>query len=658
MKKMIGLLWVSLSAAQEASVLRFNIPPGTEQWHLRGQRQQLCASGTGTADDVVIQKIGYDEDLELHLVSGGVTTTVKRWKARPRRSPLPKVNTAASIYQLPIRTFFARDEQRAARGRFTDLDNDVLDRLKELNIDYIWLTGVLEQAHPRSVDPDVVKGDAGSYYAVRDMWDVSNELGTLGEFDALIQRAHEKGLRVLVDLVMNHTARHHVTDVTCKADLNFGVGDDVQRAFDIKNNYLYLPSQRFEPPFGEYDIDLGRDGIQDEMPARVTGNDVLSPRPSVNDWYETAKLNYGHDLFSRRVVTQPRPKTWTQMLDVSRYWLARGVDGFRIDFAHVVPMEFWRWYLPRIKEEFPNAFLVAEAYENGGDLQYKHENLLAAGMDSIFHSELYWPLYNVARHGESIERANPFRLPMMREEIVTKAWNMTHYLENHDEVRVASKPFAPRLASRSHRAQLGLALSAYAALLPGHFLLQGGQEVGEDASVFGPFAGDNGKTSIFDYVYQKWVRDWLDGRESEWRSRYAQLMQWRQHPVFQKAHSGTEYYDLLAANQDQAQRHHVGAYIRRKDDEAFLVVTNAHPTDAVNVVLHLTNENGSDRFALLSALGIDPQKTYTFANVFGESSQSTFAGETLWRASGVPSGIYFPNFPARTTRVFAVKEQR
>lgn len=255
--------------------------------------------------------------------------------------------------------------QQNGSGKFNDYTYELLSDIKSLGVNAIWYTGVLEMATKTDFsaygiekdNPHVVKGEAGSPYAIKDYYDVDPALAVnvdkrLEEYDALVKRTHKAGMKVLMDFVPNHTARRYRSDAAPEGVTPFGADDDTTLRFSPANDYYYITNQQFEP-----DFDISSDPAYVEFPAKVTGNDCFSAFPGRNDWYETVKLNYGRDYESGQTHFWPVPRLWGKMLHILRYWLARGVDGFRCDMVHMVPVEFWHWAIAAVKKDFPDAIL-------------------------------------------------------------------------------------------------------------------------------------------------------------------------------------------------------------------------------------------------------------------------------------------------------------
>lgn len=661
-----------------------SLKPG--RWELIDDQGNVCASGRSNPglNNLKLPKVASNVDVTLRIQNVDGTSVVpdRRIPGVKRKSDLPKRDGAARIYQVPVRSYFAKDYGEANTGKLREFTSQRLAEIKGLGVDYLWVTGVLEHSSRAQTDPDVVKGDAGSYYAIHDNWDVSSQIGSLEDFEQFIERAHANGLRVIIDYVANHTARTHRTDIGCKQHIDFGVSDQTTYFFSPSNNYYYMANSSFTPPpqngadgaDGVYDTDVFTPGIQLERPARVTGNDIMSPNPEIYDWFETAKLNYGFDISNRTAHYDPMPRTWQQMLDVATYWVEKGVDGFRVDFAHAVPVEFWRYFASELKSIQPNVFLLAEAYETDHRMMipgFSYFAMLEAGFDSVYDSELYWALHNQANRPDNMRNAIPQRSPGMRQQMLDRGYLVTRYMENHDEQRVASRHFAQWIGNRHDRSMLGLAYTAYLGLMPGHLMLHGGQELQEDASVFGPYAGDNGRTSIFDFIYQSQTRDWLYGSRQRWmnefRNRYRDLLHLKELPAFAARHSVNEpsFVDLDGANWYKGQSKNVVSYLRFAEGKAYLVVVNADPFQGHQATIHFTDRMDQDALGALSAIGVEhSERRYVFREIFSRPGWTPsdpnilgngIPGWVLFKSGNVPSGLFLGVIPPATTYVFKIE---
>jgi len=512
-----------------------------------------------------------------------------------------------TIYQLFVRHFGnlkttgreGGNIERNGCGKFADITDKALLEIKKLGFTHVWLTGVLEHAsgtaYPsRPADnAKILKGLAGSPYAVRDYFDVSPDLALnvetrIDEFKYLVERCHGAGLRVLIDFIPNHVARSYESDV--RPYQSFGKDDDVKEFCNVNNNFYYLEgNQPLELPGGIYNA---------EKHPRVTGNNAVTHTPSNDDWYETVKLNYGYDftknggekLFSGDQI----PKTWNMMDSILAYWQELGVDGFRCDMAHMVPMEFWKWVVHKARDRFAHVYFLAEAY--AGDpmkVTAKTGNvlkeLLEAGFDEIYDSHSYDLVKGLYESGKW---ANDLDDLLWDSERLHK---MTRYAENHDEARIASPQHWG-----GHGAKIGMAVCGFLfGIGSGGCLFYNGQEVGETAEGAKGYSGDDGKTSIFDYIALPELQKWVNGHtydgndlseeQDELRDWYGRWINVLQAPAFSKG----ETYGLNSFNKDNknygrfdgenVSGHWLYSFLRydKKSDEAYLVMINFHPTETM-----------------------------------------------------------------------------
>lgn len=388
-------------------------------------------------------------------------------------------------------------------GKLNDFTPEVLKRISDFGFTHIWYTGVLEHATQTDYTtygiakdhPAVVKGKAGSPYAIKDYYDICPDLASapekrMKEFEALVRRTHKAGLKMLIDFVPNHVARSYHSDANPARVKDLGENDDMAKGFSPQNNFYYLPGQMFSTE--NFEEDRAANVPYREYPAKVTGNNCFSPRPGRNDWYETVKLNYGVDFYAGGTTHfDPVPDTWDKMTAILLFWAKKGVDGFRCDMAEMVPAEFWAYAIAKVKEKYPKLIFVAEVYNPA-----EYRRYLQSGFDYLYDKVgLYDTLRAVVR-GEASASC------------ITGQWqcvddirtHMLYFLENHDEQRIASDFFA----GSGEKARPALAVSAFMGTNP--LMIYAGQELGERGMDAEGFSGRDGRTTIFDY----WHVDTLD----------------------------------------------------------------------------------------------------------------------------------------------------
>ncbi|MCX2482418.1 alpha-amylase family protein [Pedobacter sp. MR2016-24] len=437
---------------------------------------------------------------------------------------LAQENKKIMVYQLLPRLFGNQHQQNIpwgtieqnGSGKFADINGPALDGIKELGTTHVWFTGVIAHATLTSYNDtdlaannaNVVKGRAGSPYAVRDYYDVDPDLAVevknrMGEFEELIRRTHAKGLKVIIDFVPNHVARQYRSYAKPAGVKDFGEGDDVHVAFSAANDFYYVPGKDLVVPSlkAEQHSPLGELQQQKyvESPAKATGNNVFSEKPGIDDWYETVKLNYGVD-YENHIAQHfnPTPEVWTKMRDILVYWTDKGVDGFRCDMAEMVPLAFWGWVIPEVKKVKPGLIFIGEAYDPS-----TYKSYLTTGQFDYLYDKvgLYDGLKKLIRSEEHAD-VNDIR-KVWQVESAGFGDQMLRFLENHDEERIASNGFAGR-------AELALpAMVVSATLSGGPVMTYFGQEVGEPARGAEGFGGEDNRTTIFDYwgvpEHQKWM---------------------------------------------------------------------------------------------------------------------------------------------------------
>lgn len=473
-------------------------------------------------------------------------------------------------------------------GKFDDFTSDVLIQLADEGYTHIWYTGVIEHGvltDYRSVsipldDADVIKGRAGSPYAIKDYYDVNPDLANdienrMSEFESLLERSHHAGLKVLIDFVPNHVARSYHSDKNPGNFPDFGADDDQTRHFDPNNNFYYFPNEAFQVPAGYQSLGENefptKDGFFDENPAKATGNDVFSSTPSINDWFETIKLNYGVDyLDQRKTYFDPIPNTWLKMKDILLYWAAKGVDGFRCDMAEMVPVEFWQWVIREVKSLHPEITFTAEIYVPDNYRDY----IFTGGFDYLYDKvELYDTLKHIIQGHATTD--NLTQVWQQQEGISD---HMLRFLENHDEQRIASPDFAGDMKK-------GIPMMAATAFMhKGPIMMYFGQEVGEPGEGFAGFSSDDGRTTIFDYwgvpEHQKWMnRGKFDGAllsesQKELKKRYKYILVAAN--LFESLREGA-FFDLHYFNRSekyQGYSNQIYAFLRHSKNDQVLVIVN------------------------------------------------------------------------------------
>lgn len=483
------------------------------------------------------------------------------------------------------------DKSTNGCGLMNDFTTRALQQIKALGTTHIWYTGLIEHATQSDYTtfgipmdhPGVVKGKAGSVYAIKDYYDIAPDLSSsviarMKEFESLVKRTHKAGLKMIMDFVPNHVARSYHSDAAPEGVTDLGANDNQLNAFDPNNNFYYNPYQELHA-----DFDLR--GYH-EYPAKATGNDNFSNWAHQNDWYETVKLNYGVDYCGGRVCHfNPIPDTWKKMLDILLYWANKGVDGFRCDMAEMVPVEFWGYAINKVKEQYPDILFIAEVYNPN---EY-HNYIYQGGFDYLYDKVgMYDTLRNVICEYAGTNS-------------ITEAWqkvddirdHMLNFLENHDEQRLASDFFA----GNPQKGRPGILVSACMGKNP--VMIYFGQELGERGMDAEGFSGRDGRTTIFDYWTVDKIRRWrnegkFDGRKltpdevslQEFYSKVLTLCN------TEEAIREGEFYDLMYANprsENFSPNHHY-AFLRRKDDEVILIVANFSKQDQklfINIPKHV-----------------------------------------------------------------------
>ena len=491
----------------------------------------------------------------------------------------------AIIYQIFTRLFGNTNTTRKHNGTLTDngcgklnaFTPAVLRRIKELGATHVWYTGVIRHATttdytrygiPRQ-HPAVVKGNAGSPYAITDYYDIDPDLATnvekrMNEFESLVKRTHKAGLKMIIDFVPNHVARQYKSIAKPEGIADFGENDNTGMQFSPQNNFYYCPEQSFAA-----DIDLyhGEELPYEEFPAKATGNDCFGNRPGRNDWYETVKLNYGVDYCDAGGVSthfSPTPDTWKKMLDILLFWAGKGVDAFRCDMAEMVPSAFWQWVTTEVRKKHHNVKFIGEVYNPG-----RYREYINAGFDYLYDKVgMYDSMRDVVCGHRSATD-------------ITRQWqtnddiadHMLYFLENHDEQRIASDFFAGN-------ARKGIpALMTSALMRTNPFMLYTGQEYGERGMDEEGFSGRDGRTTIFDYwsvdslIHGYSSRRQLTKEEKSIEATYKKVLNIA---TSENAVTEGKFFDLMYVNPTSADfnadRQYV--FLRSNEDDLMIVLAN------------------------------------------------------------------------------------
>ena len=472
--------------------------------------------------------------------------------------------------------------------KFIDVSNKALNILHDKGFTHLYTTGIIEHATKEDYSdygctldhPSIVKGSCGSPFAIKDYYDVNpflanNPENRLNEFNLMVDRIHENKLKIILDFVPNHLARNYQSDKKPDGVNDFGFNDRKDVNFSPQNNFYYLPGTQFiVPNNGEIDSNIE---AYVEIPAKASGNNVFSSQPTIHDWFETVKLNYGIDYHNNgHIHFDPIPDTWYKMLEVLTYWTNLGVDGFRCDMAEMVPVEFWAFVIPKIKEINPDLIFIAEIYQPSLYADYIYKGHFDYLYDKV---GLYDSLRSLMEQKSEAHTS-----------LITQVWQqesgefsnkMLRFLENHDETRINSSGFAAHNIWSSIPAML-----ITSTLHGGPFMIYFGQEFGEKANEIEGFNDADDRTTMFDFwrvdSHQRWFNhgkfnhDLLTSLEIEIDHFYQQLFNFVKNS---NAVQMGQFFDLQYVQRENYPSKYVYAYLRYTNDEQLLFVINFHASD-------------------------------------------------------------------------------
>jgi len=494
-------------------------------------------------------------------------------------------------------------------GKFRDFTEVALKAIKQKGVEYIWYTGVLNHAVIRDYtqygisndDPDVVKGRAGSPYAIKDYYNVDPDLAVdpanrLAEFKALIKRTHQQGMKVIIDIVPNHVARNYHSISAPAGVHDFGADDDKTVVYKRSNNFYYIPGENFKVPNGLIEkVPETNNSMDDnffkESPAKWTGNNVRKAQPDINDWYDTVKINFGvtpdgkkdfpllPNSYKTKDITahynfwknKSVPDSWKKFRRIALFWLDQGVDGFRYDMAEMVPVEFWSYLNSAIKHKNNQALLLAEIYNPAIYRDY----IYLGKMDAIYDKVGFYDIIRSVIQGKKPTDA----LIDVENSVKDIQQYMLHFLENHDEQRIANKAFAHCNKNCAEQALPAMVVSTL--INSGPTMLYFAQDVGEKAEKDAG-AGKATRTTIKDYwgvpSHQRWMNHGrFDGAKLFNNERvlldyYSRLLNFA---TKSEAVVG-EYEEIQTINRKLTfgYSERVFSFVRWKDSEKIIVVSN------------------------------------------------------------------------------------
>jgi glycosidase len=556
-----------------------------------------------------------------------------------------ETNSKIILYQIFTRLFGNQTQKpllngtkaENGSGTFEDISEKALQSIENMGFTHIWLTGIIRHAtqtdnseigFPPS-HPATVKGMAGSPYAISDYFELDPDLAKnpekrWEEFFSCRDRIQKAGLKLIVDFVPNHTARQYKSAYAESQGFGaLGEKDFKHEWFHPNHHYFYIPERPLVLP------DRRKDGSgleYQEFPAKATGNDCFTDKPSVYDWYETVKLNYGVNYHTQTSHFDPIPSTWFYMLEVLLFWAEKGIDGFRCDMVEMVPVEFWAWAIPKAKEKYPNLIFIAEVYNPDNYQRYLNWGKFDFLYDKV-------GLYDCLRDLVE-EKGNA--------QSITRVWQsqegfehrMLRFMENHDEQRIASD----LVGKDPFRAIPAMAISAF--LGKGPLMVYFGQELGEKAVGEAGFSGDDGKTTIFDYwvipAIQKWQNkgawneDLLNQKEKELRHQYRQIIGFaRNQPVISQG----RFFDLQYANLNNPNYHGQKqfAFIRFLGKDKYLFVQSFLPQKS-QIRLIVPQE-------AWYTLNIETSGRALLKDAFQEENTIEFFVKTSFESEGNAAGI-------------------
>jgi glycosidase len=545
-------------------------------------------------------------------------------KPVPNKFNIYQVMTRLYSNQTTLNKPYGTIEENGV-GKFSDINEKALASMKKLGITHIWYTGVLECATMtdysdygiKNDNPNVVKGRAGSPFAIKDYYDVNPDLAInpkqrKDEFKDLVNRTHDAGMKVIIDFVANDVARQYRSNAKPARVKDLGEEDDRSKLFSPQNNYYYINNKSFEVPQGYNplgDIEAPNEKEKyHESPAKATGNNVFRNNPGIDDWFETTKLNYGVDITNGTIDLHneaskhfdPIPDTWIKMKDILLYWANFGVDGFRCDMAEMVPVEFWDYAITEVKKAKPDVIFIAEIYK-----PEEYRNYINNGKFDFLYDKVgtYDAIRRVVEGKGSIDSVS-----LCQKSLDGITSHMLRFIENHDEQRFASRFFG------GNALRCGPAMVLTTCMHSGPNMIYFGQESGVKAEGVEGYSGDDGRTTMFDYWGVPEHQAFVDGGKFD-GGRYTEEQK-QVHEFYRKllnlnlssdALKNGRFYDLQSSHIDY-NRTDCYSFLRYTNKQRLLIIVNFNNDISYSPTIKLTE-------AILKAIGCNADSKYTLKNL-------------------------------------------
>lgn len=322
----------------------------------------------------------------------------------PSTSTAPEWYKSAVFYELSVRTF--QDSNNDGKGDFPGLTRR-LDYLKGLGVDCLWLLPFY---------PSPLRDDG---YDVADYTSIHPDLGTLEDFKVFLREAHSRGLRVIADLVTNHTSSDH-------------------HWFQEARKGPTLPDGSENPYYRYY--------VWSDTGTEYAGARIIFTDTEKSNWTydEEAKQYYWHRFFSSQPdLNFDNPKVVEELLSAARFWLDLGVDGYRVDAVpYLIEREgtncenlpethdILKKMRAMVDREYPGRLLLAEAN------QWPEEVVEYFGTEAEpeFHMCFNFPVMPRLYMSLKKEDTASIREIMGRLPAIPSFGQWATFLRNHDEL--------------------------------------------------------------------------------------------------------------------------------------------------------------------------------------------------------------------------------